>query len=184
MAPQAGGYVGGPNKPQTPNPITIRASIMDKLAADTFDAINKCRLDSRHAIDELQVMRSNTSDGIMTDHRSGVRVELHEGLACIDEALRYCGERKSDASHRLVRHPAIDACCQQFADLLGQTGKHAHDADGLTLSDRLSRFGVWGGVLGQNVSLACTSGVSVVCDFLIDDGNKSRSRRRNLLMPE
>jgi hypothetical protein len=68
---------------------------------------------------------------------------------------------------------------------IGPQGGASHvGTDGSTMTDRIEKYGRWHRAISENISFSETSGRSIVLQFLVDDGNESRSHRKNIFNPE
>ena len=56
-------------------------------------------------------------------------------------------------------------------------------SDGTSMSDRLLKFGVFGGLCSENISYGPNDGWDIVKGLFIDDGVPSRGHRHNLFNP-
>lgn len=156
---------------------------MEKLAAEVVTAINQCRTEPRFWIKILEQYKKAIVQGVFTDPESGLRFDLHEGEKAVQAAIDHLASQKSTSF--LMRHPGLDHLAQAHADYLGASGHTDHrgpQAEGL--ADRVGAKYRWEGALAENVSVANSNANSVVIDLLVDDGDITRSRRRNMLFPE
>lgn len=48
------------------------------------------------------------------------------------------------------------------------------------MADRIERYGSWHRAISENISFSEVTGKNIVLQFLVDDGNESRSHRRNI----
>lgn len=56
--------------------------------------------------------------------------------------------------------------------------------DGSTMAERIEKYGVWHRSISENISFNEVTGRNIVLQFIIDDGNESRSHRKNIFNPE
>ena len=108
-----------------------------------------------------------------------VAIRTKEGLAAVDEAIRFLEKQKLVGSLALSRGLSLAA-----RDLLapqGASGEFGHKGpDGSTPSDRIGRHGQWESVIGENVAYGQRTAREVVAAFIVDDGVPGRGHRKNL----
>lgn len=63
---------------------------------------------------------------------------------------------------------------------LGPQGVTGHDGtDGSSMTDRIERYGEWGGHVGENISFGSKSGKAAILQLIVDDGVRNRGHRAN-----
>ena len=108
----------------------------------------------------------------------GARMRTHEGVAAIDEAVRFLkGARPLGA---LVASPGMSmAAAEHVADQA--KGDFGHDgSDRSDPAERLNRHGVWSGRWGENISYGKSSARDIVIALIVDDGQRARKHRKNI----
>jgi uncharacterized protein YkwD len=73
------------------------------------------------------------------------------------------------------------ACRDHIADL-GPKGKADHKgSDGKTVTERLNRYGKFGGIVGENYVVSQTKAKEIILSLIIDFGNSKKAHRRALM---
>ncbi len=106
---------------------------------------------------------------------------MKEGLGVIKEVVRFLrtiGPEQSLALSPGMCRAAADHCADQAA---GRTGHRGSDRSGL--GDRLSRYGTWSGLWGQNIAYGKRLRARYVLALIIDDDRPARTHRRNIFDP-
>jgi len=108
--------------------------------------------------------------------RGRTRLITKEGLAAIDEAVRFL--RSVQPLQPLTLSPgmcrgAADHCADQAG---GATG-HGNP------SGRMNRYGRWSVLWGENISYGKTSARDIVLTLIVDDGLPGRKHRKNIFNP-
>lgn len=68
---------------------------------------------------------------------------------------------------------------------IGPVGGASHTGtDGSTMAERIEKYGSWHRAISENISFSEVTGKNIVLQFIIDDGNESRSHRKNIFNPE
>lgn len=68
---------------------------------------------------------------------------------------------------------------------IGPSGGASHvGTDGSSMADRIEKYGVWHRAISENISFNEVTGKTIVLQLIIDDGNESRSHRKNIYNPE
>lgn len=110
-------------------------------------------------------------------------IKTHEGVKALNECVRVL----KNAQPLPILHPnqvlskaAIDHQKDQ-----GRTGKTGHKgSDGSNVRQRIERHGEWQKRIAENIAYGTTSARQTVILLLIDDGEKKRGHRDNLLHPD
>jgi len=109
-------------------------------------------------------------------------LQTREGKTAVQEAidaLRQTAPMDTMASASGLSRAADDHVRDQ-----GPTGQRGHDGtDGSSFAERVTRYGVWDGGLGENIYYGQGSAREVVLQLLVDDGIPSRSHRKTMLNP-
>ena len=108
--------------------------------------------------------------------RGRMRVITKEGVAAIDEAVRFL--RSVQPLQPLTLSPgmcrgAADHCADQAG---GATG-HGNP------SGRMNRYGRWSVLWGENISYGKTSARDIVLTLIVNDGLPGRKHRKNIFNP-
>jgi uncharacterized protein YkwD len=103
---------------------------------------------------------------------------MKEGLGAIKEAVRFLRtirpERPLALSPGMCR-AAADHCADQAAGRTGHRGSDQSSPD-----TRLSRYGSWTGLWGENIAYGKTTARAIILALVIDDGRPARPHRKNL----
>jgi uncharacterized protein YkwD len=108
--------------------------------------------------------------------RGRMRVITKEGVAAIDEAVRFL--RSVQPLQPLTLSPgmcrgAADHCADQAGGAMG----HGNP------SGRMNRYGRWSVLWGENLSYGKTSARDIVLTLIVDDGLSGRKHRKNIFNP-
>jgi len=153
------------------------------LEQDILTVLNQTRESPQSLLTTLKAFGNSTHRGVYTCPQSHLRFNLHEG----DGAVGQCEEflQGCKAVGRVQRLVPLDTLARQHAADLGRSGLDGHTSSlGVGLKDRLEKVGKWDGAIAENVSLAEGTGKMVVLGFVMDDGNKERTRRKNVFYEE
>ena len=112
-----------------------------------------------------------------------IRFMTHEGKTAVQEAIDVLQNTKplgSMQANSLLEKAAMD----HVNDLSTHPGLSGHvGSDGSQSSDRVSRYGQYEVVCGENIDYGMNSAREIIIHLLIDDGVPSRGHRKNLLEP-
>lgn len=68
---------------------------------------------------------------------------------------------------------------------IGPSGGASHlGTDGSSMADRIEKYGIWHRAISENISFNEITGRNIVLQLIIDDGNETRSHRKNIFNPE
>lgn len=108
----------------------------------------------------------------------GTKITTHEGLRAVNEAIRFLRSAHPEAPLVLssgMSRAAADHCADQIGGALGHQGSDRSDPGG-----RISRYGMWTGAWGENISYGKTSARDIILALIIDDGIAGRKHRKNI----
>jgi uncharacterized protein YkwD len=155
----------------------------DGLEKETLDWINRARSAPQSFVPVLEAYLSKVENQVYHDPHSTIRFNLHEGENAVREAIDYLKALKPRCELQAI--PELQRAAELLATDLGKSGETSHQAsDGSNVKTRVERFGKWIGAVAENLSVADCTGKSVVTSMIIDDGNTSRSQRKNLFHEE
>jgi len=109
------------------------------------------------------------------------RIHTREGIAAVDEAIRFLKNAQPLPPLSLSRgmsRAAADHCADQANGGFGHEGRDRSHA-----GQRIARYGTVAGSWGENVSYGKSSARDVVLALIIDDGLPGRKHRANIFNP-
>lgn len=155
--------------------------IHSALELDVFQEINQARTEPQNYIAYLEDYKKATKGNVRSLPKK-IPVRMTEGVSVIEEAitdLRQTSNLKTyEISEKLSRTARMQLSDLQENPSLGHIGKN-----GSTLKTRLSHFCKVEGKAGENICFRGSEAREVVLAFIIDDGVKSRTHRKNILSP-
>ena len=155
----------------------MAAGPRDGLAREVLEEINFLRTDPRGYVQVLRDYRTQFREDIVI--RPGrISIQTYEGVAAVDEAIRYMQRQPAMAALRpdaILARAAADHVADQ-----GASGGFGHyGADGRDFTVRIARRGgqPYG---GENISYGYETAREVVLQLLVDDNVRDRGHRVNL----
>lgn len=112
-------------------------------------------------------------DGRMLVLPGRTRLVTKEGAHAIDEAVRFLRSAQPLQPLTLsagMSRGAADHCADQVGGAMG----HGNP------SGRMSRYGRWSALWGENISYGKTNARDIVMALIIDDGQPARKHRKNI----
>lgn len=111
-----------------------------------------------------------------------ITIMTEEGRSAVTEAIRFLKNQKSlpylTASKGMSRAATDMVRMQETTNQIGHVGR-----DGSKFSDRLSRYGTWGGSCGENIDYGNNTARKIVMSLIIDDGVRDRGHRKSIFTP-
>ena len=139
--------------------------------------LNTARQTPRAYAEYLRAFRRQIKDGDIV--RGNVRIRTKEGVAAIDEAIAFLEKQRPMPPLSISR--GLTLAARVHAEEQAKTGAVGHEgADGSFVADRVSRFGSWKKVIGENIAYGFDEPRDVVMQLIIDDGVPDRGHRKNL----
>lgn len=153
-----------------------------KLAKEVYIAQNRLRKDPASFIPLLEE-KLKYFEGKTLKIPGEIALVTNEGPAAVKEAIQHLRNQKS--LPELKWNASMAQAAQDHAHDIGPKGSFSHSgSDGSDLSARLDRYGEWNGKIGENIDFGTKDAYGAVASLLIDDGNKGRGHRKNLLSPD
>lgn len=144
-----------------------------------FEAVNNFRRNPQSIIPNLQALLPMFRNNILY-REDDLPIQTSEGEAAVSEAIEALTNAKPLPEFILDEN--ISNAARSHCIDIGKKGYVSHEGtDGSTVSDRIERFCEWEGSCGENIDLGSKRGLNCLLSFIIDDGVKSRSHRKNLL---
>jgi uncharacterized protein YkwD len=149
-------------------------------AASVIKEMNLARTEPALYAGFLQEMRPHFNGNILAmPGRTMLRTK--EGAGAVDEAISFLRSTPARAplalSHGMCRG-AADHCADQASGGFGHGG-----SDRSNPAERMSRYGSWSTLWGENVSYGKTTAREIVIALIIDDGLSGRKHRQNIFNP-
>ncbi|NTU58649.1 MAG: CAP domain-containing protein [Chlorobiaceae bacterium] len=159
---------------------TSGVDYMARTERDVVIELNMMRTDpARYAMKYLVPLRG-CYQGRILKYPGDTAISTNEGLPALEECIREL-KRARPVSPLSPREGLTLAARDHVLDQ-GPTGAIGHTgSDGSSLFTRLSRYGKWEFIAGENISYGYSEARKIVVALLIDDGVPSRGHRKNLL---
>jgi uncharacterized protein YkwD len=120
--------------------------------------------------------------GRMRKGRGAVRVVTVEGIEAVEEAVEFLRGATPVSSLRLS--DGMSRAARDHVAGQGRAGTMGHRGiRGGSPGDRVNRYGVWKGLVGENIAYFAGSPRDIVMRLIEDDGVPDRGHRRNLFNP-
>jgi len=149
----------------------------------------------RGVVEELNLVRTQPAkyaDFLTEYSKFFIGNELHEpgeiiiitkeGLSAVSEAIRFLRNQRPfpplTASRGMSKAAADMVRMQETTTRIGHIGK-----DGSKFSDRISRYGTWGGSCSENIDYGNNTARKIVMALIIDDGVSNRGHRKSIFNP-
>jgi uncharacterized protein YkwD len=121
-------------------------------------------------------------DGPMLKKPGQPPLATHEGVAAVDEAIRFLQSAAPLPPLRLS--PGLSRAANDHVGDLGPQGQLGHrGSDGSTVAERVKRYGSWENLIGENIAFGSDDARDIVRQFIIDDGMPERGHRDHLFNP-
>lgn len=109
-------------------------------------------------------------------------IQTDEGASALEEAIHFL--RSVMPMHPLRLSNGMSLGAMDHVAGQGETGATGYESsDGSRTSDRVSRYGTWQKILGENISYGPHEARDIVVDLIVDDRVPDRSHRKNIFNP-
>ena len=154
-----------------------------ELEKEVLEWINKARSYPKSIVPHLKEMLPAFNGQYFKHLRTGVNVLTEEGDFAVFEAISYLINR--DPVEPLKYSKGLTRAARDLAYDIGPKGLISHQgSDQSTMAQRAERYGKFGSLIAENISFSEITGKDIVLQFLIDDGDRNRSSRNNILSTE
>jgi uncharacterized protein YkwD len=152
------------------------------LAKQVLAEINLARTNPRVYAGFLREFRTRFQGSSYTLPNSRVRVLTSEGVAAVDEAIKFLSRQK--ALPALTWSAGLGAAAAELAGEQGETGATGHgDVGNNGMRERIERQGKWERSIAENIGYGPADSRSMVMQLIIDDGVPGRGHRKNQFNP-
>ena len=154
-------------------------SHLHQLQSEVFKWLNRARREPQQFVDHLTTYLVHVKSNVYTNPVTGVKLQLKEGIAAIKECIQYLRSLKPMEPVQLNEQLVERA--KTHSEDLGLTGAAGHESSsGLGLIERMGECVPASNLVGENICVLESDGLSIVLDWLIDDGNLERTQRKNI----
>lgn len=161
----------------------VPASDNMRLAEDIVRELNFARTNPKKYAEQVLIPRLNYFNGNMYTEPGMVPLLTREGITplkeCIDALNAVAAVDILSLEEGLCRSAQWLADDQAHSGQMGHTGSDSSD-----LAVRISRYGTWAVVCGENCAYGSKTAREIVAQLLIDDGVPGRGHRINILKQE
>ena len=158
------------------------AALDEALPRQVLAEINMARTAPRNYAGFLREFRSRFQGKSYFLPGSRVRVQTSEGVAAVDEAIKYLSRQKPLPA--LSWSAGLAAAAGELASEQGSSGATGHTGvQSRGMRERVERQGKWEGRIGENIAYGPEDARGMVMQLIIDDGVPDRGHRKNHFGP-
>eukprot|EP00211_Chloroparvula_japonica_P002505 CAMPEP_0119146338 /NCGR_PEP_ID=MMETSP1310-20130426/38751_1 /TAXON_ID=464262 /ORGANISM="Genus nov. species nov., Strain RCC2339" /LENGTH=496 /DNA_ID=CAMNT_0007138217 /DNA_START=50 /DNA_END=1540 /DNA_ORIENTATION=+ len=151
-----------------------------KYAQEVFDYVNAVRENPESFVPHLQKRMAAFVGMNYRVPGTNIAIRTVEGPAGVDETISFLQSTPGLARLQTLSQGLCLSCWDLCADA-GPAGLVGNTlSDGTTIEARISRYGQWSGSLTECTAYGPSSPLNAVLQWLIDDGNPSRSHRNSI----
>jgi uncharacterized protein YkwD len=111
-----------------------------------------------------------------------ITIVTQEGASAVNACITALN--RANSAGILTPEQGLSLAAKDHVTDQGRTGQTGHNgSDRSTPETRMKRYGVFGGswTLGENIAYGETTGRTIVCQLLVDDGVPNRGHRTNIM---
>ena len=140
--------------------------------------INLARTDPHAYAGFVRDFRSQFRGKYYLQPGSTTRIQTDEGVAAVDEAIRYLSRLKPLPP--LAWSAGLAAAAAELAEEQGRSGATGHNGrESHGMRERIERHGEWSGIIGENIGYGPEGARNMVIQLIVDDGVPGRGHRIN-----
>lgn len=174
---EAAGNISVP-KEQLRNPEVVRFS------HEILQEINKVRNTPQVYIKYLEERKSQFIDKNLYKPVDGVYLQTKEGILAVNEAIDTLKQISNSLEPMLLSEELEEASLDHANDVFANNLFSHTSSDGATIKDRVERYCIWKGSLGENIDFGSNDAKEIILNMLIDDGVPTRGHRKNIISKE
>lgn len=152
----------------------------ESLARRVLDEINLSRTNPRLYAEYLRELRGRFQGTTYSEPGSGERILTSEGVAAVDEAIRFLNRQKPLPP--LGWSGGLSAAAAELAGEQGRSGATGHGQAG-SMRTRIERQGQWDTRIAENIVYGPRDARAMVMQLIVDDGVAGRGHRKNQFNP-
>ncbi len=150
----------------------------ETLARQVLDEINLARSEPQSYAGFLREFRGRFRGKNYTLPGSNNRTKTGEGVAAVDEAIRYLSRQKPVPT--LIWSDGLAAAAAELAEEQGRSGGTGHNGkQSHGVRERIERHGKWERQIAENIGYGPKEARMMVMQLIIDDRVKDRGHRTN-----
>ena len=156
---------------------------INQLELDIQKEINQIRENPSCIIPELKEFAKNFKGKYYKIPNTNINIVTNEGVSAVLEAIDYLSQVVPCKS--LQESKGLYLAARDHAKDLSESGQTSHiGLNGSRMNERIERYGEWDHSIAENIVFDDSHPRDIVFGMIIDDGNKSRGHRRNILNSE
>ena len=155
---------------------------LSSFEAEVIQEINLARAHPEKYVTYLQEYKKYYNGKICLSPSHQKPVMTFEGVAAIDEAIRFL--QSSNPLGHLEASRGLSLGAKDHVLDMGQKGTSGHKgSDGSMPTDRVGRYGAWESTMGEAILFEVTTPREMVMQLIIDDGVRDRGHRKDVFEP-
>lgn len=164
------------------NAETASADYLTLTERELVEEMNLARTHPRQYAEYLVDLRQYYH-GDLIDVPGKIAIQIHEGLAGIDEAIRFL--RTVQPAPALIPSAGMSRAARDHVQDQGAAGLLGHrGTDGYRPGTRLNRYGEWLSRIAENIAYGQREVRRIIINQIVDDGIRNRGHRTNLFNAE
>ena len=158
---------------------TMAAARDGAVSREVLSEMNLARTDPKGFAKHLRKLREQFEGRAYRLPGTNTRVMTSEGVAAVDEAIRFLSRQNPlpplSWSNGLAEAAADLVVEQSETGAVGHTGRSSGG-----MRERIERYGEWRGEIGENIGYGPDEARAMVIQLIIDDGVPGRGHRKNI----
>ena len=152
-----------------------------KLEKELFNYLNSFRINPKSYIEKLSNSLQYYTE-FLCHKPNETPIQTHEGKQAVSIAISYLEQQ--EPLPELAFSNEISMSCRDLIRYLGPNGLLSYDEKNLKIYKRLEKYCEWDGAIAENIDFGFFKAENIIMNFLIDDGDKNRYQRYNILYPD
>jgi len=152
--------------------------VLDQIKKEVITETNRIRTNPKAYIPILERYLENFDDNILTRPDKNECIETQEGPKAFKEAIEFLKNQKP--IYEIEFDEEGSKVAEEYAKILSNSGEEEQGQDESHIEERVEKYLDYDYSISENIDFGGSSGIEVMVNLLVDDGDEKRTHRENL----
>ena len=152
--------------------------VLDKIKKEVIFETNRIRTNPKAYIPILERYLENFDDNILTRPDKNECIETQEGPRAYKEAIEFLKNQKP--IYEMEFDEEVSKVADEYSKILSNSGEEEQGQDDTHIEERVEKYLDYDYSISENIDFGGSTGIEVMVNLLVDDGDEKRTHRENL----
>ena len=152
--------------------------VLDKIKKEVIFETNRIRTNPKAYIPILERYLENFDDNILTRPDKNECIETQEGPKAYKEAIEFLKNQKP--IYEMEFDEEVSKVAEEYSKILSNSGEEEQGQDDTHIEERVEKYIDYDYSISENIDFGGSTGIEVMVNLLVDDGDEKRTHRENL----